>query len=108
MDPISKILGDKRDYCPLCGAKVGRGNYDKKHGCGECAYLDEDVVSKNLSKKQLISDGRCPKCGSLAKSNFRMHSGTKIQTVEVWCKNKKCPYYKKYNKHYEGATTNRW
>ena len=25
------------DYCPLCGALVGKGNYDPKHGCGECA-----------------------------------------------------------------------
>lgn len=31
----------RSDYCPLCGRKVGYGNYDEEFGCGECADMNE-------------------------------------------------------------------
>jgi len=39
---LKKMTGeDPKDYCPLCGRKVGKGNYGKK-GCSECAIYEDD------------------------------------------------------------------
>ena len=43
MDPIKNMLGtNSKDYCKLCGLKVGKENVYGRKGCSECAYMNEE------------------------------------------------------------------
>jgi len=39
---INKMLGIKRRHCKLCGSLVEQGDWYGKHGCSECAYMNEN------------------------------------------------------------------